>query len=490
MIHQSTTQSGQRPDSRREFLRKTGTGFGTVALASLMGRDRQAIAAESRKIEIDPLRPMQVRAPHFPPKARNVIFLFMSGGPSQIQTFDYKPELHRLDGTELPEDIQRRNDTIGGVFKLCTNRLMAPQVDWQPHGQSRLWISDLLSHTAKHADDLCVIKTMQGESANHGPACYLMNTGAIVQGRPSLGSWVTYGLGSENQNLPGFVVLFKVGALGGASNWGQGFLPTAFQGTRLAHRGDLVRFLKSASASPAIQRSTLSTLQQLNRRHAQTRTHVNDLEGRIASYELAYRLQSEAMNIGDLSGETRSTLASYGIDEDPTDEFARMCLLSRRMVEKGVRFVQVYSAYDKSGWDGHFRCDDNHRANALQTDKPVAALLADLKQRGLFDETLVIWGGEFGRTPMSQGKTGRNHNPYAFSLWMAGGGVKGGRSLGMTDDFGLYPETRPYSIRDLHATILAALGMEADDLIFNHNGRPERLTGVEATAEVIPGVLD
>jgi hypothetical protein len=476
--------------SRRDFLLRAGAGFGATALAGLMVEHARADVLR-RAVTIDPVNPLAPRPPHFAARAKRVIFLFMYGGPSQVDTFDHKPLLAKLDGKPVPDALKQHKDKVGGVFNNCQDKLMSGPWKWKQHGKSGLWVSDLLPHTAAHADDLCVVRSMTSDSSNHAPATYQMNTGATITGRPSVGSWVTYGLGSENQSLPGFVLLFKVAGLGGSANWGNAFLPAAFQGTPFRTEGAPVLDLQPPAELGDTQRSTLDLLQALNRKHAAARPGLLDLDGRITSYELAYRMQSEALGVGDLTGETKQTLEMYGVDSKnkATALFGRMCLLSRRLVEKGVRFAQVYNAVDKLGWDGHDHSHDFHRRNALQVDQPVGALLTDLKRRGLLDETLVVWAGEFGRTPMEQGSGGRNHNPYGFSVWLAGGGVKGGQAIGATDDIGLRAEQSPFPVKDLHATILTALGLRPDDLFFEHNGRPERLTGVAGSSKPIPGVL-
>ena len=332
---------------------------------------------------------------------------------------------------------------------------------------------------------------MFSESSNHAPATYLMNTGAILGGKPSLGSWITYGLGSLNQNLPGYVLLYKVGGLGGSANWSNAFLPAAFQGTQFRHQGDPVLNLRPPDTYLPTQRATLDLTRTLNQRHAQRHPAHEQLEGRIASYELAWRMQSEAVDIGELAPESPHTLDAYGLNSSNTSlaTYGRMCLLSRRLIEKGVRFVQVYNAVDKLGWDGHDNNTDYNQRNAAQTDQPIAALLQDLDQRGLLDSTLVLWAGEFGRTPMLQGSSGRNHNPYGFTIWMAGAGVRPGTIVGATDDIGLRAVQSPQSVKNLHATLLTALGLHPDDLYFSHLGRDERLTGVAESWEVIPDVL-
>ncbi len=475
--------------SRRDFLCRSGGGFASVALSALLAEESQA--NQPPAFPIDSLNPLAERVSQFAPRAKSVIFLFQYGGPSTFDLLDYKPELLKLNGKPVPESLKRQPDRVGGVFNHCKDELMAGPWKWAQHGESGHWVSELLPHTARHIDDLCQVRSMYSESSNHAPATYLMNTGAILGGKPSLGSWVTYGLGSANQNLPGYVLLYKVGGLGGSANWSNAFLPAAFQGTQFRHEGSPVLNLQPPASLADVQRSTLDFAQTLNRKHASHRPGVLDLDGRIASYELAYRMQSAALDIGELSLETQATQESYGLQDANKDKalFGRMCLLSRRLVEKGVRFVQLYNAVDKLGWDGHDHNTEFHNRNAAQTDQPIAALLADLKQRGLLDTTLVIWAGEFGRTPMKQGNDGRNHNPYGFTIWLAGGGVNGGKVIGATDEIGLRAVDEPQSVKNLHATILTALGLSPDHLYFEHNGRQERLTGVAQSWRTIPGVF-
>lgn len=476
--------------SRRDFFTRSAGGFASVALGALLAEELQA--SPESNTAINPLDPLRVRLPHIAPRAKQVIFIFQYGGPSTFDLLDYKPELIKLDGQPVPESFKRHNDEVGGVFNHCKDELMAGPWKWAQHGESGRWFSDLLPHTARHADELCVVRSMFSESSNHAPATYLMNTGAILGGRPSLGSWVTYGLGSANQNLPGYVLLYQVAGLGGSANWSNAFLPAAFQGTQFRHEGSPVLNLSPPERLAEVQRSTLDFAQALNRRHAEKRPGVLDLDGRIASYELAFRMQSEALEIGELSQETQATQDAYAVHDSNTAKakYGRMCLLARRLIEKGVRFVQTYNSVDKLGWDGHDNNIDYHRRNAAQTDQPIAALLTDLKQRGLLDTTLVIWAGEFGRTPMKQGGSGRNHNPYGFNIWMAGGGVNAGASIGATDEIGLRAARQPQPVKNLHATILTALGLAPDDLFFEHQGRQERLTGVAQSWKLIPNVLD
>jgi hypothetical protein len=472
--------------TRRDFLDRCCGGLGALALSTLLA---DAARAEERKVDL--LRPLAPRSPALPAKAKRVIFLFQYGGPSQVDTWDFKPELLKLHGRPVPASFKETKDKVGGVFKACHDKLMHGPWGWSRFGESGILGSDLVRHTARHVDRMCFVRSMVADSSNHAPATYQMNTGAILPGRPSLGSWLTYGLGSENQNLPGYVLLFKVAGLGGAPNWSNGFLPAAFQGTPFRNEGEPVLDLRPPEAYAGSQREVLDALLDLNQRHRDERPGQADLDGRIASYELAYRMQSEALDAGDLSGETKETLESYRVGSPNKAEahYGRMCLLARRLSEKGVRIVQLYNAVDKFGWDGHDHNTENHQANADQTDRPTAALLADLERRGLLDETLVVWAGEFGRTPMEQGNGGRNHNPYGFTVWMAGGGVRGGQVLGATDAIGLRADVDPHPVKNLHATILTALGLRPDDLSFEHNGRPERLTGVAGSSKVISGVL-
>jgi hypothetical protein len=478
--------------SRREALLRAGGGAAHIALAAMLaGRGGLGAANFDQNRLIDPMQPLAPRAAHFGGKAKRVLWLFQYGGAPAVDLFDYKPELYALHGKPVPESIKSKASKVGGVLNSSKDQLLAEPFRFSQHGQSGQWVSDLMPHTARHVDDICFIKSMHSESSNHAPATYQMNTGVILGDRPSLGSWVTYGLGSENANLPGFVVLFEVGGFGGTANWSNAFLPAAFQATKFRHEGDAVLNLRPPEKVADSQRQTLDLLQGFNRAHAASRASVNDLQGRIASYELAYRMQSAAMDVGDLSGESAATLELYGI-HDPSRikaQYGRQCLMARRLLERGVRVVQVYQGVDKYGWDGH---DDNNAyatRNAMQTDQATSALLTDLKRSGLLEDTLVVWAGEFGRTPMLQGGKGRNHNPYGFTVWLAGGGVRGGQSIGTTDAVGLRAEENPVSVKDFHATILHALGLRNDELFFEHNGRPERLTGVAGTAKVVRSVF-
>jgi hypothetical protein len=478
--------------SRRRFLGQLGAGFGTLAFEALLRQELRA-AAPHRPPVIDPLQPFAPRSPHFTPRAKSVIFLFMVGGPSQVDTFDYKPELQRLDGQTLPASLRQAiaASKFANVTHGCEDKLLASPYSWQQYGESGMWVSELFPHLAQHVDDLCFIHSMQAESNNHAPASYQLHTGDVRVGKASLGSWATYGLGSENQDLPGYVVLFDAGPLGGAGNYSNGFLPTAFQPTRLRDKGTPVLDLLPPDEFADGQRESLDLIRELNLRHRQSRQGFTELDARLASYELAYRMQSSALEVGNLDQETQHTRRSYGLEheDERTRSFGRKCLLARRLVERGVRFVQLYDMPDKDGWDAHAKLTENHTPRARWIDQPVAALLDDLKQRGLLDETLVIWAGEFGRTPLVQGEGGRNHNSAGFTIWLAGGGVRAGQRIGATDDLGYLAVERPTPFRDLHATILAALGLNNDQLAFHTHGREERLTGVAGSAKIIQGVL-
>lgn len=450
-------------------------------------------AAASTAVVVDPVNPYQPRQPHFAPKAKSVIFLFMVGGPSHVDTFDYKPELQKRGGQKVPESFRKAVEAtrFANIFKGCKDELLASPWKFTQRGQTGLWVSELLPHMAKQVDDLCVIHSMQADSNNHGPASIQLHTGDIVGGKASMGSWVTYGLGSENQNLPAYVLLFEAGPLGGATNYSNGFLPAAFQGTRLRDSGTPVLDLIPAGEFAGAQTQTFQALRELNLLHRATRPGFTDLDARIASYELAYRMQSAALEVGDIDKEPEHIRKSYGFEhqDKETVRFARKCLLARRLVERGVRFVQLYDMHEKDGWDAHGNLAKNHETHARVVDQPISALLTDLKQSGLLDTTLVIWASEFGRTPMMQGDGGRQHNCAGFTIWMAGGGVKPGLRLGATDELGLMATENPIPFKNLHATILRAMGVNHEKLYFQTNGRLERLTGVQNTAQIIPAVL-
>ena len=478
---------------RRRFLSNLGMGFGLAALQSLESSCSWAKAPKKHVRSIDPLNPFAARTPDIAPRAKSVIFLFMVGGPSQIDTFDYKPILQGLVGKPVPESIRKAVEATrhANVFHGCKAELMASPYLFAQHGQSGAWVSQLFPHIAKHVDDIALIYSMQSDSNNHAPASYQMHTGDVRGGKASLGSWVTYGLGTENTDLPGYVVLFDAGPLGGSANYNNGFLPPVFQPTRLRDSGLPVVDLLPPKEMAGGQRQSIDLMQHLNQMHRMEHPGFSELDARIANYELAYRMQSAALNVGNFEDEPKNIHKLYGLDElEPrTQSFGRKCLLARRLVERGVRFIQIYDMPDKDGWDAHSKLTDNHNPRARWTDQSVAGLLTDLKQRGLLDSTLVVWASEFGRTPMMQGDLGRQHNAAGFTIWMAGGGIKPGMRIGATDDIGLMATDRPVQFRDLHATILTALGLQFEDLSFEVNGRDERITGVAGTAKPLLDLL-
>ena len=455
-----------------------------IALTSMLARDgllSKSQAAPSNVAE-NPLAPKQ---PHFDGRAKRIIYLFMHGGPSHVDLFDPKPDLIKFAGQPLP-------DSFGQVMtrrKVAKNPLLPPLKQFRPRGESGLEISDFLPHIAECADELCVLRSCHGDSVNHPQSVYQMNTGSILMGRPSLGSWVSYGLGSENQDMPAFVVMPDPGSgvKGGPPAWGSGYLPATFQGTTMRPgKSPILHLRPQPEISDSQQQATLDLVRRLNQRHLQERDFDDDLSARVNSYELAFRMQSAAPEVVNLSQETLETRRLYGIGEKDTDEFGTRCLLARRMIERGVRFVQLYSG-DTGGWDAHRDVARNHGVYCRRTDKPVAGLLKDLKRRGLLNDTLVIWGGEFGRMPMSEQGKGRDHNPWGYSVWFAGGGVKGGMSYGATDAIGLRAAENKVHVHDLHATILHILGLGHEDLTYFHNGRDERLTDV--AGQVVDEIL-
>ncbi len=470
-----------------------GGGFGTLALAAMGLEERARTASAGVATGLDPLHPFAPRTPPLRARAKSVIFLFQVGGPSQMDTFDYKPLLQKLDGQPVPESFRKALAATkhANVFHGCKDELMGSPYAWKQHGASGMWVSELYPEVARHVDRLCFLHSVQADSNNHGPASYQMHTGDIRPGKASLGSWVTYGLGTVNQDLPGYVMLFDAGPLGGAANYSNGFLPAAFQPTRLRDRGTPVLDLLPPGDFAGNQRDSLDLMRELNLRHRDARPGFTELDARIASYELAYRMQAAALEVGDVATETSALKAGYGLEhrDGRTRNFARKCLLARRLVERGVRFVQVYDMPDKDGWDAHAKLADNHTPRARWTDQPIAGLLGDLEQRGLLDSTLVIWASEFGRTPMMQGDKGRQHNAAGFTVWLAGGGAKPGTRIGSTDEIGLLAADQPVSFRDLHATILTALGLDHEALSFEVSARQERLTGIAGGARPVPGVL-
>lgn len=462
---------------RREFVWEMGAGFAGLALASLLDRDgfftRHASASNVTG-------PLAAKPGHFAAKARSVIFLMMNGGPSQVDTFDPKPALEKFAGQPMPEGKKFINS--GG---RAVGYLTPAQRPFHPGGESGLPVSDYFPNVRKHGDKLAVIRSCHADSHAHGSALVQMNTGKPLIGRPSLGSWAVYGLGSENQSLPGYVVMLdkRGGPISGQPNWSSGFMPATFQGTLFRPSGNPILDLHGPDyIDPAAQREQLDLLAKINEEHLSKRPGGQELVARIQSYELAYRMQADAPLAVDLTQETQATLDLYGIGKEPTDEYGRNCLIARRLVERGVRFVQLYSGggHLEDTWDAHESVEKNHGKHGADVDQPIAALLTDLEQRGLLDSTLVVWGGEFGRMPFAEGvgKPGRNHNPYGFSMWMAGGGVKGGMAYGETDELGFEAVVDKAHVHDIHATILHLLGIDHTHLTYFHQGRDERLTDV------------
>jgi hypothetical protein len=455
-----------RATSRRDILRTAAHGFGGIALQHLLAAEPK----DGRRAN-----PLAAKPPHFPGKAKSVIFLFMVGAPSPVDLFDPKPALKKLAGQKLPESFGK----VTSQFTNGDDPLLPSPWEFQRRGQSGIWVSSLMPHLAECVDDLCFVRTFFTESVVHAPAMYQVHTGRILMGYPSMGSWVTYGLGAESDNLPAYVVMPQPEGTpeGGTPCWGAGFLPAVYQGTLLRSGQNPILHLKPpASVTPQRQRATLDLLQKMN--ELDTGETDTEMAARISSYELAFRMQSYAPEAVDLSKETEATKKMYGLDQKHTADFGTRCLLARRMVERGVRFVQIYSGGGPVSiqWDAHKDLVPNHEKMCGLTDQPVAALLKDLKSRGLLDSTLVVWGSEFGRLPMSQSGNGRDHNPHSFTMWFAGGGVKGGQVIGETDEVGLRCATTAHHMRDFHATLLHALGLEQHRLWYLHNGRHEKLT--------------
>jgi hypothetical protein len=456
------------PTTRRDFLARAGLGFGGLALAALLAEE-----ARAEMPEIDPLRPLALRRPHDPAKAKSCIFLFMEGGPSHLDLFDPKPALQKHHGEPLPPSFGKVFTPMG----VGGNTLMATKRKFAQHGQSGIWVSDWYPHVAKVVDDIALIRSCWADGVNHVGSVCQMNTGSILAGRPSLGAWVTYGLGTENQDLPAFVVMNDAGEpVGGPRNWGNSWLPATFQGTPFRKDGAPILYLEPPKGvTDRQQKAKLELIAELDRTHAEPRGDDSRLAARIAAYELAYRMQSTAPEAVDLNQETAETKRLYGLDDPRCREFGAMALRARRLVERGVRFVQLYCG-SGSQWDAHRGIEDNHSRLCARSDKPVAGLIQDLKRRGLLDQTLVVWGGEFGRTPMNEKSDGRDHNPYGFSMFMAGGGIKPGITHGTTDEFGLKAVEDRVHVHDLHATILHQFGLDHRRLTFLRDGRDERLT--------------
>ncbi|MFO0812403.1 MAG: DUF1501 domain-containing protein [Gemmatales bacterium] len=479
--------------TRREALWESGCGFGAVALTSLLSGDgffNKLHASDQTKQPpgqfINPLAP---KAPMMPAKAKAVIFLFMYGGPSQVDTFDYKPKLYPLDGKTIPVK------TFGRGGHKNEGRVVGPKWKFKQYGQCGKYVSDLFPHLGQHVDDIAFIHSMYAESPIHGSALLMMNSGRLLSGHPSLGSWVNYGLGSMNENLPGFVVMLdnKGGPISGPRNWASGYMPASYQGTILrASKTPIFNLDMPPGMTRTAQRDLLDRLREKNQQHQLGREQNSELAARIASYELAYNMQQHAPEAVDFSKETDETKALYGIDGTRTEDFGRKCLLARRLVERGVRFIQIYSggAHNDDNWDAHTDIVKNHTKHCGDTDKPIAGLLADLKRRGLLDSTLIVWGGEFGRQPTAeyaQG-TGRDHNSYGFTMWMAGGGIKGGVSVGETDELGSNAVRDRFHVKHLHATVLHQMGLDPNKLSYFYGGLDQKLVGVEG-AEPIGQVI-
>jgi hypothetical protein len=464
--------------TRRDVLRGAANGFGALALQYLLAQNGTA-AGTAR------VNPLAAKLPHFAPKAKSVIFLFMVGAPSQIDTFDPKPQLKKYEGQRLPESFGK----VTSQFTDGSTPILSSPWSFKQYGQSGVWVSDLFPHLSQCVDDICFVRNFETNSVVHAPAMYEVQTGRILMGYPSIGSWVTYGLGSESENLPAYVVMPQPEGTpeGGTPMWSAGFLPAVYQGTLLRPGASPVLHLKPPEGmTRERQRATLDLLQKMN--EIDSPAGDSDFAARIASYELAFRMQTHAPEAVDLTKETEATRRLYGLDDAVTREFGTRCLLARRMVERGVRFVQIFSGGGPVSiqWDAHNHLKANHEKMCGLTDKPIAGLLKDLKSLGLLDSTLVIWGSEFGRLPMSESGNGRDHNPHGFTMWFAGGGAKGGRVLGDTDEFGLRA-LNPLTMRDFHATILHMLGLDQHKLWYLHNGRHEKLT--DFGGKVIEGVF-
>ncbi|HEU5118261.1 MAG TPA: DUF1501 domain-containing protein [Isosphaeraceae bacterium] len=466
--------------TRRHFFRDCGLGLGKIALASLLLESRLHAAPD------EAANPLAPRPPHFAPKAKRVIYMFMAGAPSQLDLFDEKPVLRKFDGEPVPAEVVKGQRY---AFIRPDASLMSARSKFSRYGQSGAELSEMLPHLAEVVDEIAIVKSLHTDQFNHAPAQIFLNTGSPLPGRPSMGSWVTYGLGSESSDLPGFVVLSSGGGnSGGAANWSSGFLPTAYQGVVFRSKGDPILDVSSPEGfDRRLQRDSLDLIRSLNERHL---GDVGDPEiaTRIAQYEMAYRMQASAPELMDLSGESQETLALYGV-EPGKPSFANNCLLARRLIERGVRFVNLYH----EGWDHHSDVAGGLKNQCGQTDQAAAALIKDLKRRGLLDETLVVWGGEFGRTPMVESNAnlgrsmGRDHHPQAFTMWLAGGGIKAGQTLGATDDLGFHVVDSPVHVHDLQATILHLLGLDHKQLTFRTQGRDFRLTDVHG--ELVEAVL-
>ncbi|QDU86966.1 hypothetical protein Pla175_03200 [Pirellulimonas nuda] len=464
--------------TRREFLWESGGGFGAAALAGMLGAD--GFFSKSARASQAPANPLAAKPMQLPGKAKSVIFLFMYGGPSHIDTFDYKPAMLGMDQKSIAVD------TFGRGGKKNVGRIIEPRWKFRQYGQCGKHVSDLFPHVGGCVDDIAFLHSMTADSPIHGSAMLMMNSGKLTSGSPSMGSWVNYGLGSPNRNLPGYVVMLDPsgGPISGAKNWSSGYMPATFQGTTFRHEGSpILDLTRPEGVTRTQQRDLLDTLDRVNARHLAARTDNTELAARVRSYELAYQMQVSAPESVELSQEAQATLDMYGVGQKPTHHFGSQCLIARRLVERGVRFIQLYSggSHLDANWDAHGDLENNHNQHAAETDKPIAGLLRDLKQRGLLDETLVIWGGEFGRQPTAEYAkgTGRDHNSYGFTMWMAGGGVKGGVSVGTTDELGSRAVERPLTVKELHATALQQLGLDPNHLTYFYAGLDQKLVGVE-----------
>ena len=458
------------PHSRRKLLKSSAAGFGSVALAGLLGEEARVGA-------------LAARPPHFPAKAKRIIFLFMHGGPSQVDTFDYKPQLEKDHGKPLPFPKPR-------VQSGATGNLLKSPWKCQQHGESGAWVSELFPHVARCVDDMCIVNSMHCSNSRHGAALLELHTGSDTFVRPSMGSWITYGLGTENENLPGFITICPTMTHGGVNAFSSSFLPADYAGTPI---GDAsipsdkakIPFIENADGLPTdLQRFELDFVQKMNRRQLRGDRTDADLEARINSFELAFRMQARAPELQSIDGETKETLSTYGLDQDTTKNYGRQCLMARRFIEQGVRFVQCTHSYK---WDQHGDLRNAHARNAMEVDQPIAALLADLKERGLLEDTLVLWGGEFGRTPVAQGDNGRDHNPQAYTMWLAGGGFQGGIQYGKTDEYGYYSVEDKVHVHDLHATMLHQFGLDHTKLTYRYAGRDFRLTDIHG--EIVHDIL-
>ena len=468
--------------TRREFLWEVGAGFSGVALSGLLDNDfygKQAFGADGKTPYKNPLAP---KAPHFPAKAKAVIFLYMYGGPSHIDTFDYKPTMYGRDNQTI--EVK----TFGRGGRRNVGRIVEPRWKFKQYGQCGKWVSDLFPNVARHVDDIAFLHSMTADSPIHGSAMLQMNSGRILSGSPCMGSWINYGLGTVNENLPGFVVMLdpRGGPISGPKNWSAGYMPATYQATVInATKNPILDLKRPAEITATSQRLMLDTIRQYNEEHEISRGDNSNLKARIASYELAYKMQSSAPEATDLNSEPETIRNMYGLDNPRSAPFGRQCLMARRLVERGVRFIQIYSGgnHNDANWDAHGDLFDNHTLHAGETDKPIAGLIADLKQRGLFDSTLIVWGGEFGRQPVAEYErgTGRDHNAFGFTMWMAGGGTKGGVSIGETDELGSKAVTSPYQVKNLHATMLNQLGFDPNRLSFFYGGLNQKLVGVEHT---------